>query len=64
MRLPRLAHSLRSLRSGEFDRAGLRPALGPPTGGAGSAAVVPGGCAPRTPIASAAVGIVIGGMHG
>jgi hypothetical protein len=39
-------------------------ALGPPTGGAGSAAVVPGSCAPRTPIASAAVAIVIGGMHG
>lgn len=41
--------SLRSLRSGELLGAGLRPALGRPTGQAGSAVAFPGGEAPRTP---------------
>jgi len=43
-----LTRSLRSLRSVELDRAGLRPALGVPTGGAGSARILRGLC-PRTP---------------
>ena len=44
-----LTRSLRSLRSVESDRAGLRPALGRPTGRAGSADVSLGGFAPQTP---------------
>ena len=41
-----LTRSLRSLRSGELEGASLRPALRPPTGGAGSAGALLGAAPP------------------
>jgi hypothetical protein len=44
-----LTRSLRSLRSGESDRAGLRPALGPPTQRSWIGGHLPGGQCPPDP---------------